>query len=158
MKSVVLAALCLALAAPSYAQAIDISGRWDVSVVTPQGGAQAVRRAAPQQPPAREKPVEAKVDLTGAWALRVNTMGGTGTPTVTLEQEGQKLSGRYVGGYGEAEVTGSVKGNEFTFSFMMAQEGSPVAVIYTGVVEKDTMKGTVSLGETGDGTFTGKKK
>jgi hypothetical protein len=31
-------------------------------------------------------------------------------------------------------------------------------VTYSGTVEKDTMKGTATFGDFGDGTFTGKKK
>jgi hypothetical protein len=45
------------------------------------------------------------------------TQAGTGTPTVVLKQEGETLSGQYSGQLGEAPVTGTIKGNEFTFSF-----------------------------------------
>ena len=33
-----------------------------------------------------------------------------------------------------------------------------LGVTYTGTVEKDTMKGKVTLGDAAEGTFTGKKK
>jgi hypothetical protein len=248
MKSVVLTvALVLASALPSDArQAVDLAGKWDVSITTPQGsmppaplelkkegdkwvgvfytsqGNAAVeatvkdkavtillepyqtpegpleismtgtvegdgmtgtmdiggrmqlewsaKRTAPaakpgQKPaepgpaePNQQKPAEMKLDLTGTWALEVQTMGGTGTPTVTLKQDGEKLSGTYTGRYGETALTGTIKGHEFTFSFMMGEEGNQTAIIYTGTAEKDTMKGTVTLGEMGEGTFTGKRK
>jgi hypothetical protein len=227
------AAALVAVATPSLAQAPDISGRWDVVFVTPQGampaspmelkkdGDQFVGVLSTQQgdadvvatikekvvtfqlppfqtpngpiqlamsgtvegetmqgtlaadagggafsmewsarrtqaPPAETKATQ--VDLTGTWGLDVVTQAGTGTPTVVLEQKGETLSGQYSGQLGEAPVTGTIKGNEFTFSFTFTMEGTTATVIYRGTAEGDTMKGTVTLGEMGEGTFTGKKK
>ena len=99
------------------------------------------------------------VDLTGTWALELKTPGGGGTPTVTLKQEGQKLTGQYTSQMvGEAPVTGSVKGSDFTFEFNASIQGTTIAIVYTGTVDGSTMKGTVKLGDLGEGTFTGKRK
>ena len=100
------------------------------------------------------------VDVTGAWAIEVTiTGGGTGTPTVTLKQDGEKLTGHYSSAVlGEHDVTGTVKGNAVTFTFVASLEGTSVKVTYEGTVDKDTMKGTVTLGDLGDGTFTAKRK
>jgi hypothetical protein len=108
---------------------------------------------------AQEKSDKA-VDVTGAWALEVTISGGgTGTPTVTLKQDGEKLTGHYSSAVlGEHDVTGSVKGNAVTFMFEGSLEGTTVKVTYSGTADKDTMKGTVTLGDLADGTFTAKKK
>ena len=99
------------------------------------------------------------VDLTGTWALELKTAGGGGTPTVTLKQEGQKLTGQYTSQMvGEAPVTGSVKGSDFTFQFNASVQGTTLTIVYTGTVDGSTMKGTVKLGDLGEGTFTGKRK
>jgi hypothetical protein len=98
------------------------------------------------------------VDVSGPWALQVETGAGGGTPTVTFKQDGDKLTGQYVGQFGESTVTGAVKGSEITFSFDVNVQGSTVRVVYAGTVEKDTMKGTVTFGDLGEGTFTGKRK
>ena len=51
-----------------------------------------------------------RVDVTGKWVFTVQTDAGSGTPTVTLKQEGEKLSGHYSSqNLGEAELTGTVK-------------------------------------------------
>lgn len=102
--------------------------------------------------------VAAQANLTGKWVLQVQTDAGSGTPTVTLEQNGDRLTGHYSGQLGEADLTGSVKGNDFTFSFAGEAQGQQFKVIYSGTVEKDTMKGTVDLGGLASGTFTGKKQ
>jgi hypothetical protein len=98
-------------------------------------------------------------DVSGAWALTVDTGQGTGTPSVTFKQDGEKLTGTYSSQvFGEQQVTGTIKGNAITFSFTAALEGNKLTVTYTGTVEKDTMKGKVTLGDLGEGTFTGNRK
>lgn len=99
-----------------------------------------------------------QVDLTGAWILQVETSGGSGSPTFTFKQTGEKLEGTYEGAFGKANVTGKVDGNKATWSFTADAQGTQLTITYSGTVENDTMKGTVSLGEIGEGTFTGKRK
>jgi hypothetical protein len=102
----------------------------------------------------------AKTDVTGKWAFTVQTDAGTGTPTVTLKQDGEKLTGLYSSQVlGEADLTGSVKGNEIKFSFTADAQGTSLQVSYAGTIEsKDSLKGTVDLGGLGSGTFTAKRQ
>ncbi len=104
---------------------------------------------------------QGKVDVTGKWALEVNTeAGGTTTPTVTLKQEGERLSGRYQSAtLGDSDVKGTIKGQSIAFSLTGNAQGQSIEVTYTGTVENNnTMKGKISLGGLGDGTFTGKRQ
>jgi len=108
--------------------------------------------------PAPAAPAD-KTDITGAWAFQVETPAGSGSPTFTFKQEGEKLTGQYKGQFGEAPLTGSVKGNKIDFSIKFQAEGQERTIKYTGTVEKDgTMKGTVDLGEIGSGTWTAKRQ
>ena len=101
----------------------------------------------------------AAVDVAGSWTLTVETAQGSGSPEVTLKQDGEKLTGTYSSQvFGEQKVSGSIKGHAVTFGFTATMEGTPVTVTYSGTVEDGTMKGKVVLGEFGEGTFTGKKK
>jgi len=102
----------------------------------------------------------AKVDVSGTWAFTVQTDAGTGTPTVTLKQDGEKLTGHYSSAtLGEADLTGTVKGKAIEFSFSTDAVGTPLTVKYTGTVEsKDELKGAVDLGGLGQGTFTAKRE
>ena len=103
---------------------------------------------------------QSKTDVTGKWALEVMTQaGGTTMPEVTLKQEGEKLTGHYTSqALGEANITGTIKGQQIEFSFNVEVQGFALKVRYTGTVEGTTMKGAISLGELGDGVFTGKKQ
>jgi hypothetical protein len=99
-----------------------------------------------------------KVDISGNWAFTVQTDAGTGSPTVTLKQDGEKLTGHYSSPLlGEADLAGSVKGKELTFAFTANVQGTSLQVTYSGTVEdKDTLKGSVDFGGMGQGTFTAK--
>ena len=101
-----------------------------------------------------------KVDVTGKWTFTVQTDAGGGTPTVTLKQDGEKLTGHYSSqNLGEADLTGSVKGQEIKFTFNADAQGTSLTVTYTGTIEnKDSMKGSVDLGGMAQGTFTAKRQ
>jgi hypothetical protein len=103
---------------------------------------------------------DAKVDVTGKWLFEVTTSAGSGTPTVTLKQDGEKLTGHYSSAQlGEADLTGSVKGREIAFAFKASVLDMSIDVSYAGTIEgTDAMKGKVSLGGLGDGTFTAKRQ
>ena len=99
------------------------------------------------------------IDVAGNWALAVETAAGTGAPSVELKQDGETLTGNYSSEvFGEQKVTGTIKGNAVTFGFTTSFQGSTVTVTYTGTADASTMKGKVTIGDLGEGTFTGKKR
>jgi hypothetical protein len=98
-----------------------------------------------------------KVDVSGSWKLTVETEAGSGNPGFTFKQDGEKLTGRYNGAFGEADVTGTIKGDKIEFSMKVTGQVEGV-VTYTGVTDGKTMKGKVSLAGLGEGTFTGNKQ
>jgi hypothetical protein len=100
----------------------------------------------------------AKVDVTGKWAFNVETSAGAGAPTFTFKQEGEKLTGHYTGTFGEADLTGTVKGADITFAFTVEAQGTSLKETYTGTVDKDTMKGKLVIEGLGEGTFTAKRQ
>ena len=100
-----------------------------------------------------------KVDVTGKWAFNVETAAGSGTPTMTFKQDGEKLTGHYSGQLGEADLTGTVKGADISFTFTVDLQGNVLKNTYTGTVEsKDALKGKLSIEGLGDGTFTAKRQ
>ena len=227
MKTLVVIACALALAAPASAQ--DATGRWDLTVIRPDGQNQAVlvlkkdgeklagtiarqqgdsipvsgAQKGPDVVMAFSVPTQngninvtlrgrqdgdamkgtadlgdrgqaewsaaravststagasTAVDLTGTWAFEVKTDAGSGTPTVTFKQEGQKLTGRYVGMFGESPLTGEVKEKTFSFNVNVDAQGTAVTITYSGTVEQDAVSGRVKFGDFGEGTFTGKRQ
>ena len=102
--------------------------------------------------------VASAADVTGTWIMAVETGAGSGSPTFILVQKGEALSGSYKGQLGEAQVTGTVKGDEVTIEYKVEGQGGTLAVKYSGKTDGKTMSGRVSLGQLGEGTFTGTKQ
>jgi len=97
-------------------------------------------------------------NVTGEWTFNVTTDQGGGTPTITFKQDGEKLTGTYVGQLGNADLTGTVKGNAIQFTFTVDVQGQQAPVTYKGTVEKNTMKGTLDIAGMVNGTFTATTK
>ena len=97
-------------------------------------------------------------NVTGEWTFNVTTDQGGGTPTMTFKQDGEKLTGKYNGQFGTADLTGTVKGNAIQFTFTIDVQGQMAPATYKGTVEKNTMKGTMDIGGMVSGTFTANKK
>ena len=102
----------------------------------------------------------AKVDVTGAWIFTVESTAGKSNPTLTFKQDGEKLTGQYSSQLmGEAQLSGTVKGQAIDFIVSASVQGTQVELKYVGTVEsKDSMKGTLSAGDLGGGTFTAARK
>jgi hypothetical protein len=103
-------------------------------------------------------PVAGAADVTGTWIMAVETGAGSGSPTFILVQKGEALSGSYKGQLGEAQVTGTVKGDDVTIEYTVGGQGQSIAVKYSGKTDGKKMSGKVSLGQLGEGTFTGTKQ
>jgi hypothetical protein len=98
-------------------------------------------------------------NITGVWDFAVETSQGSGSPTFTFKQDGEKLTGTYKGQFGEAPLTGTVKGADIKFVIKVSAQGQDLTITYSGKIEnKDNMKGTAALGELGEATWTGKRK
>ena len=100
-----------------------------------------------------------KVNVTGTWMFTVDTTAGSGMPKITLRQDGEKLAGHYSGQLGEADLIGSVKGQEIAFTFTVELQGMKLTNTYTGSVESnDSLKGTMDIAGLAGGTFTAKRQ
>ena len=96
-------------------------------------------------------------DVTGKWEFAVEVGGQSGNPTFTFQQKGEKLTGRYSGLLGEADVTGKVKGDSIEFSFTVKGDLGEVTATYSGKISGDKMKGMTEYGSFGSGAFTAKR-
>lgn len=100
-------------------------------------------------------------DVSGTWQITVETSQGTGTPTVILKQDGEKLTGTFNSQIlGEVALKGTVKGNAIEFGFEGDTGGQTLKVSYKGTIESPTaMKGTaVYAGFEDNATWTATKK
>ena len=99
-------------------------------------------------------------NVAGAWTLTVDSDAGITTPSVTLVQDGETLTGHYSSeNLGENDLTGTVSGSDIRFSFTADLGGMDIEVSYAGTIDEDGMiSGTLDLGGFGGGTFTAVRK
>jgi imidazolonepropionase-like amidohydrolase len=83
--------------------------------------------------------------LSGTWALSASLGGQPVSSTLTLEQQGSRLSGRIsTDSFGSGEITdGSVSGNSFRFSTNLDIGGQSISLSYEGTFDGNRMTGTV---------------
>jgi hypothetical protein len=112
--------------------------------------------------PAAAAPAQAgsggSANVTGVWDFTVETAQGSGSPVFTFKQEGETLTGTYKGQFGEAPLTGTVKGSDIKFNIKVNAQGQEFNIAYTGKIDGNTMKGTAQLGELGEANWTAKKR
>jgi hypothetical protein len=94
-------------------------------------------------------------DVSGDWDGKVDIAGNAGTPSFTFKQDGEKLTGKYKGQFGEADLKGTVKGDEIEFSFEI-QAGAEAK--YKGKLKDGKLEGTCDYAGQADGTWTAEKK
>jgi autotransporter translocation and assembly factor TamB len=97
----------------------------------------------------------AATDITGTWQVKVDLSGQSGAPTFVLKQDADKLTGKYSGAFGEADMKGTIQGDDVTLDF----EASGIAIHYQGKLNSDGTKieGTCDYGGQASGTFTATK-
>jgi autotransporter translocation and assembly factor TamB len=98
------------------------------------------------------------VNAAGTWQLTVLDTGRTFTPSFTLKQDGEKLTGTYKNSQGDNAASGTVKGNEVTLNAeITGQDGNKRTVTYTGTINGNEMTGKL-VTTRADVTFTAKRE
>jgi hypothetical protein len=96
-------------------------------------------------------------DLTGTWLFSVVTENGTGTPTITLKQKGDSISGTYESArMGSLPIRGIVRDSSVTFA--LDTEGGATLSFNGTIVDADNLKGEVDFAGMGGATFTAVRK
>jgi hypothetical protein len=120
-------------------------------------GASVSAQIKPEQAPPDKKSVPS---VAGKWIVTLEMSMGTATPALDLKQDGAKITGTYTGRYGTFDLEGSLKDHTIVFSFTMNAEGQSVTMSFEGEVSADaqSMKGTASLADMGDATWSARRQ
>jgi hypothetical protein len=92
-------------------------------------------------------------NLSGKWEVQVEGYGAPRTQRFDFKQQGEGLSGVYAGKFGESKVTGTVKDAAVEFEMRVIENERILTVHYTGTATEDGIKGTVTFGDAGKGTW-----
>lgn len=112
------------------------------------GGPPAGGGAAPQggtQPPGGGTQTPAAGALAGTWNITTTAGAQTIPGTLTLQQQGVRVTGRVETPFGDADITdGSATGNSFRVSATVNIEGQSTSLTFEGTVSGNQMSGTVT--------------
>lgn len=96
---------------------------------------------------------DSPANVAGTWTVNVSGDAGSATQTIVLQQDGGKISGTFRGPRQSGALEGTVDGNKIQFHLK-----ARVPLDYTGTIDGDSMKGTMTgKGKTGDWTATRSK-
>ena len=93
--------------------------------------------------------------LAGAWTVIVNLGQGDRTIMLTLQQEGERITGSISGPLGAAEISnGSATAGEVRFTVPVNIEGQTQEATFTGTLANNQIRGNVAIVGSAPGTFT----
>ncbi|MDH3495094.1 MAG: insulinase family protein [Acidobacteriota bacterium] len=85
-------------------------------------------------------------DLTGKWNVIVDAQGQEMPVTISLEQDGEKISGEMNSMLGDGKIeSGSVSGSKFSATVMSEFQGQEFSLTLKGTTEGDSIVGTISI-------------
>lgn len=91
------------------------------------------------------EPGEVTANLAGIWELSLDFQGQPVPVTLTLEQDGDSISGRLVTMLGEGEIkSGSVKGSKFSATAVTEMQGQSLELSINGKADGDAISGTIA--------------
>jgi hypothetical protein len=97
-------------------------------------------------------------DVSGAWAISIETPNGTLEATLTMKQDGDKLTGSVTSQLGDSPIAGTVKENGVEFTMTLEANGQSRALKYSGKIDGDKIAGSIDVGGQGELKFSGTKK
>jgi hypothetical protein len=97
-------------------------------------------------------------DVAGAWTVNIDSPNGPIEATLTLKQDGDKLTGTLTSQMGDAPVTGTIKDNDITFTMSIDANGQNMSISYTAKVADNKMDGSLDFAGQGTIKWTATKK
>src|SRR5687767_4751449 len=94
--------------------------------------------------------------VTGTWTLNINLGQGERAATLTLQQEGDRVTGSIAGVLGSGEISNASMGpsDELRFSVPLNLEGQTREATFTGTLSGNEIRGTVAVVGLAPGSFT----
>ena len=95
-------------------------------------------------------------NLSGAWNVNVNLGQGERAITLTLQQEGERVTGSIAGPLGAGEISNASASSagEVKFTVALNVEGQTKEATFTGTLANNQIRGNVAIVGSAPGTFT----
>ena len=101
--------------------------------------------------------LSAHADVAGNWRVEFVIPKGEMGVNMTINQNGQKLTGNVVNEDGEFPLTGTVAGDAVTVTWTVPDEGKQLNITMIGTIEGEYITGTARLGDVGEGSLSARR-
>jgi len=102
--------------------------------------------------------VAAQSTVAGGWTMTFQTDQGAVEADMMLKQDGQKVTGTLTSPQGEAPMEGTFTDGKLLMSLTVDAQGQVLTITFSGVLDKDTLKGDVDFGGFGAATWSATRK
>jgi imidazolonepropionase-like amidohydrolase len=125
--------------------ASDTRVRWTFVEGSVERGADArTPRATGTVPSGGDAPAGDIISVAGTWRVSTESPMGAQDATMRLVQEGTAITGTMETQQGNRPITGTIEGSRLTLNAMVSMGGQSLPLNFTGTVEGDTARGTIS--------------
>jgi len=101
-----------------------------------------------------DRPAARGGSVSGTWTMNINLGQGDKGATLTLQQEGDRVTGSIMGSLGTGEIANASAGDEIRFSVPLNIEGQTKEATFTGTLSGNEIRGTVTVVGQTPGSFT----
>lgn len=99
----------------------------------------------------------AQASVAGQWNMMINTDQGANSATMTLQQDGETLTGEVSSDQGTIDLQGTITGDKVAFVMEIDAGGTFLEIKIDGTVAGDEMTGSLDFGGYGGGDWTAKR-
>lgn len=110
-----------------------------------------------QRPPRNTAMAAPAANVAGRWDVEIEFFNGTSRHALTLEQDGNWLTGAHQGEFTTRDVYGTIEGDEVKLRSREDRLGIAVTFTFVGKVTGGTISGPLYMGEYLDAKFTAKR-
>lgn len=100
----------------------------------------------------------AQTNVTGDWAVTVESPQGPVTLDASMKQAGEELTGTIVSPMGSVDFKGKVVNDTLDVAYTMEMQGNAIQITMNGKVAGDSISGNFNFGGLGDVPWTAKRK
>ncbi len=98
-----------------------------------------------------------QASAAGMWRVEFITPLGQTAVTMTINQNGARLSGHVVDEYGEYEISGRVADDQVTVVWSVPEDGKMLEITMRGKLDGNVITGTAQLGDVGEGPLSARR-
>jgi hypothetical protein len=101
--------------------------------------------------------VSAASGPAGLWRVQFVAPLGQRAVTMTINQNGEKLTGHVTDEFGEYPIAGRFADGRVTVAWSVSEEGRELEITMSGTLDGDEIRGTARLGDVGEGTLVARR-